>query len=199
MEATKTRLRRKILQERTALSANERAAKSTQICERIRNLLRKNWPQGATVLAFIPQRTEVDVFPVLDFLWQTPGFSCALPRILPGAEGKFLPIRSVEAADLSQENVFGIREPHGNKSVSPQEIDLVLVPAVAIDAQGNRLGYGRGFYDRFFTMVRPDCRKWAVVFAVQRVEKIPAAPYDIPVDAVVDENSFFPFFPRHGL
>ena len=62
------------------------------------------------------------------------------------------------ASDLI-ENRWGIREPDGEQTASPAEFDIVLVPLLAFDAQGHRVGYGKGYYDRFLSECRPDCLK----------------------------------------
>ena len=95
------------------------------------------------------------------------------PRII-GSDLEF-------AAGEIQPGSFGILEPTASAT---EDIDLILVPAVAVDRSGNRLGRGRGFYDR--ALVRfPNTLKLAVVFDEEIVEKIPNDPWDEPVDGIV--------------
>jgi 5-formyltetrahydrofolate cyclo-ligase len=69
-----------------------------------------------------------------------------------------------EAASPLEENEWGIPEPSGGTETPVEKIDLVIVPLLAFDRQGNRVGYGRGFYDRFLSQCRPDCKKVGLSF-----------------------------------
>jgi 5-formyltetrahydrofolate cyclo-ligase len=85
---------------------------------------------------------------------------------------------------------YGIREPDPARcqEVGPAEIDATLVPGLAWDRRGTRLGRGAGYYDRMFA--RPDWRgfRCGIFFALQEMEEIPADPWDQPLQAVVTER-----------
>ncbi|HIE43317.1 MAG TPA: 5-formyltetrahydrofolate cyclo-ligase [Candidatus Omnitrophica bacterium] len=85
---------------------------------------------------------------------------------------------------------WGILQPRKEKiqNVHLESIDLVIVPGVAFDKNGNRLGRGRGFYDRFLNLTSPRVPKIALAFSFQIVEKVPTTEGDIPVDMIVIEN-----------
>lgn len=85
---------------------------------------------------------------------------------------------------------FGVPEPLQDriKTVDPEEIDLVLVPGVAFDLKGNRLGYGKGYYDRFLPKVRKDAPVIGLAFACQLVESIEAEEQDFKMTLLVTEN-----------
>jgi 5-formyltetrahydrofolate cyclo-ligase len=72
-------------------------------------------------------------------------------------------------------------------AVAPEAIDWVLVPGVAFDPQGGRLGYGGGYYDRLLPLLPSMTRRVAGAFELQVVERVPAAPHDLRVDAVITE------------
>lgn len=123
-----------------------------------------------------------------------------LRRVL--AEGRRLvlpridrPARSLtlyEVVDLDADLVagpWGIREPDPARArgVDPAEVDLVLVPGVAFDSQGGRLGYGAGYYDRLLGGCAPGTPRVAAAFEIQVVERVPAGPQDRPVDVIVTE------------
>ncbi|MDO4511027.1 MAG: 5-formyltetrahydrofolate cyclo-ligase [Bacteroidales bacterium] len=100
---------------------------------------------------------------------------------LPRVKGDDLEI--AEYGALEREPRFGIEEPVA-PAVDPALIDLVIVPAVALDAQGNRVGRGKGYYDRLL----PQCRnavKIGVCFQCQMLEHLPTEAHDAPLDAVV--------------
>lgn len=180
---------------RAQLSAAERTRLSAQICEQLQQNIWKYFPHSAKILWFASKEPEVDIMPLADqfFADHTGNYPLFFPKVLSITDGIFsaFPVHDRSELILSGEH-FGICEPTAEQPSSPQELDLVLVPAVAIDTRGFRVGYGKGFYDRFLRFVRPDCQKWAVVFSLQKVEKIAEESHDIAVDAIIDELSFSP-------
>lgn len=77
------------------------------------------------------------------------------------------------------------------KEIDPKELDLIMVPGVAFDPEGNRLGNGQGYYDRLLAEVRPDCELIGVCFESQIFEAIPMGPLDIALDGVLTEQHFY--------
>ncbi len=84
---------------------------------------------------------------------------------------------------------FGVPEPKmQSKIIRPQEMDMVLVPLLGFDGNGNRLGYGKGHYDGFLKSVRPDCLKIGLAFEISRcTEPLPVEPHDIQLDYMITE------------
>lgn len=95
-----------------------------------------------------------------------------------------------EVVDLNRDLVGGYRligEPAaGCRLVAPAEVDWALIPGLAFDRAGGRLGRGGGFYDRLIPAFRPDVTCWAMILAAQWVDQIPREPHDRPVQGVVD-------------
>jgi 5-formyltetrahydrofolate cyclo-ligase len=84
---------------------------------------------------------------------------------------------------------LGIPEPSGGcPPVDPSDVDWVLVPGVAFDAECRRLGRGAGYYDRLLATLRPDAPRWALVYDAQWVGEVPVGPFDVPVDGVVSAS-----------
>lgn len=83
---------------------------------------------------------------------------------------------------------FDILEPPAGTALKPDQIDLILVPGLAFDSRGHRLGYGQGYYDRYLTLVRPGCFSLGVAYAFQIIDKMPNANHDIPVNAVLTDK-----------
>lgn len=104
-----------------------------------------------------------------------------LPRV-NGDDLDILPYRPGDTA----EGAFGIDEPTGNECRDISEIDLVVVPAMAFDRRGNRLGRGRGFYDRL--LHNATCPLIGAAYAIQIVEHIPAEPHDIKIPTIVTDE-----------
>jgi len=92
---------------------------------------------------------------------------------------------------------FGIREPTGKK-VPPGEIDFAVVPGLAFDLEGNRLGRGKGYYDRFLKELKADAFLCGVAFECQVLGEIPHGDEDIPVKALVTEERLIRFGKKIG-
>lgn len=82
---------------------------------------------------------------------------------------------------------FHIEEPQGEDLVDPDEIELIIVPAVAYDRRGNRLGRGKGFYDRLLGEAK--ATKIGVGYDFQLLDKLPAEPHDVPMDMVITQKT----------
>jgi 5-formyltetrahydrofolate cyclo-ligase len=83
---------------------------------------------------------------------------------------------------------FDILEPPDGKTIAPKHIDLILVPGLAFDNRGNRLGYGHGYYDRYLKLIDPKCFILGVAYSFQIIDKTPKTNHDIPVHAVLTEK-----------
>jgi 5-formyltetrahydrofolate cyclo-ligase len=175
----KQMLRRQLLERRQALPASVWQANSDLLCDR----LSKNpeFSGAQTVLAYQSCRQE----PSLNYLFTHHNKQWGLPRCLD----RDLQWHRWQPSQTLVSGSYGILEPDpGSPLLSPQEIDLILVPAVALDRQGYRLGYGGGYYDRL--RADPLWRKIptvGIVFDFAYVERLPIDPWDVPVDAVCTE------------
>jgi 5-formyltetrahydrofolate cyclo-ligase len=137
-------------------------------------------PAGATVAGFLPIGEEIDLRPLLHALHERGN-----PIALPVTPKRGLPLTFrlwTPGAELVQER-FGTLRPTGPEAVP----DFLLVPLLAFDAKGGRLGYGAGFYDRTLPTL-PNRFRLGCAYAAQRVDEVPVGPYDIPLDAVATEN-----------
>ncbi len=188
MSVALTDLRRQLRSRRAALPAGWRREAGRRL---VRNLRREPLFWRARRIAFyISSRGEPDL---ADLLTQTEraGKSCFLPVIRPGRRLAFVRWRTGEPL---HSNRFGIPEPRfSSRAVARTwSIDLVLVPLVAFDAEGRRLGMGGGFYDRTLACRRqgagtPGPRLCGVAWQWQEVQRLPERAWDVPLDAVVTE------------
>ena len=105
---------------------------------------------------------------------------------LPRVNGVNLEILPYDESRLELGS-FHIEEPTGNDVVDPSEIELIVVPAVAYDRKGNRLGRGKGFYDRLLQTSR--ATKIGVGYEFQLVDEVPVEPHDQGVDIVITQNA----------
>ena len=100
------------------------------------------------------------------------------------------PLRFVVPAGPLEQGPYGIRQPGEGTEVTPLELDVVVVPAVAVDRRGHRVGHGAGFYDRTFADRRKDTPPPVLIgicHSFQVVEHLDAKPWDVPLDLVVTE------------
>jgi 5-formyltetrahydrofolate cyclo-ligase len=110
----------------------------------------------------------------------------AWPRIRPG--DRCLDLAEAAPGELVPGPVRALEPPPGALAVNPGEVDLVVVPAVAFDAQGHRLGRGGGYYDATLAVLPPRCFRAGLAFDLQIVPSLPLEPHDARVDAVVTES-----------
>jgi 5-formyltetrahydrofolate cyclo-ligase len=174
----KADLRQRIRAALEKISPAVRAVESIGLCDRLEAQLRS----ARTILFFAPLPDELDVWPLLEkFL--AAGKICALPFF--DSVTQTYSARRVQnlAADISI-GKFGVREPASSCAEIPLEkFDLILAPGVAFDWNGNRLGRGRGFYDRL--LARTSGLKCGVGYDFQLIGKIPVEPHDARVNFVV--------------
>jgi len=135
------------------------------------------WVGARSVLGFLPLASEVDLRPLLaEALGR--GVRVAVPEVT--TEGVFRPcvLRSLEASAL-EPGAMGIPVPRVREAMPVESIDLVLVPGLAFDPQGRRLGRGGGFYDRSLPLCAPGTRLVAVVRDDEVLDALPAEPHDV--------------------
>lgn len=107
--------------------------------------------------------------------------------LLPCVDGDDLRLRQYTGADCMREGEqFGIGEPTGDEYTDLESVDAIIVPGVAFDKEGHRMGRGRGFYDRLLKST-PNAYKIGVCFNFQMVESVPVEPHDVMMDRVVGE------------
>jgi 5-formyltetrahydrofolate cyclo-ligase len=181
LKRAKRALRREVLAARDAMPEEERRAHGRAIADRVLGL--PELGGARTVMAFWSFGSEVDTAPLLEALGER-DLAVALPRI----EGTEVVPVAYRPGDEVRQTSFGAFEPAGGRVLSPVEIDLVLVPGVAFDRRGGRVGYGGGFYDRLLPHLRPGIPAIAIAFGLQVVDEVPAGGVDRGVDAIVTER-----------
>lgn len=168
---------------RRGLDASTRRSAEEAICAQLTAL--SELAAGATVGWYLPTDGEVDLALAIAPL-RARGIRLALPVLGPS--------RSMTYAAWSPDTVlapnrFGILEPSEPTSgpTAPDELDVAVVPCVAVDADGHRLGFGAGYYDRAFADAAHVVLV-GVAFEVQVVQHLDSAPWDVPLDVVVTET-----------
>ncbi len=178
---SKSNLRSHIRERLEKISPAVRAVESIELCERLKTQM----PSAATILFFAPLPDELDVWPVLE-LSMALGVTCALPFFDVAKKTYGARILNHLATEIVT-GKFGVREPSSScAEIAFDKFDLVLVPGMAFDLTGNRLGRGRGFYDRL--LVETSGIKCGVGYDFQLLEKIPVEPHDAKVNFIVTPN-----------
>lgn len=163
------------------MAAGERAEASARICDLLRD-------DGAgSALVYLGDEREVDLDPLIAE-WIEAGVRVAAPRCDWDA-GTFDAVR-LDSLDDVEIRRHGMREAAGSEIIASDELALVLVPGVAFDRAGGRLGRGGGFYDRYLAGVARGLRRVGVCFDAQLVDRVPREEHDALVDAIVTESGW---------
>ncbi len=181
IESSKAALRREALARRNALPAEMRADAARAIAERPFPRV----PAAAIVSGFMPLKGEINPIPLMRKLADG-GASLALPVVC--GRGKPLLMRAFAFGDPLASGIWGIREP---KPDAPEVLpDILLVPLIAFDRNGHRIGYGAGYYDLTITSLRAQKSVLAigVAFAAQESTQVPSTPRDARLDLVLTER-----------
>ena len=181
MTTPKAELRREMMQRRDELAGRER--RSAAICAQV--IAMPAYIAAQAVHCFLSMRSEVNTQPIIgDALGR--GKRVAVPVVVPrAAELAHAWLASLDPGDFAAGN-FGTSNPRDMRPAQPGEWDLTLVPLLAFDRRGYRLGYGKGYYDRLLG-ARP-MLSIGLAFAAQEVDALPDEPHDVPLNYIVTED-----------
>jgi 5-formyltetrahydrofolate cyclo-ligase len=177
-------IRNWILQVRNAMTPQAIASGSLAIVKRLTEL--DQIRRASTLMVYLSFGSEVRADDLILWGWGE-GKRIAVPFCRP-ARRELIACR-MEGFDELECGHYGIREPKADliRPIPPDEIDVVVVPAVAFDRQGHRLGYGGGYYDRFLPSA-PRAMRIGAAFARQIVAEITTDPHDVRMDGIVTER-----------
>ena len=173
-------LRRTLLPERRALHA---ASMSAQLAAH------PAFASARVILAYAALRFEIDPQALIEQAWLR-GKTVCLPRVVQEPHGLALHVFS--AGDTLAESGFVVREPLASAPVvAPGDVDLVLVPGLAFDGRGERLGFGQGYYDRLLpTLTR--ATRIGLAYELSLLPEVPSAAHDVPVHYIATERRVIP-------
>lgn len=182
----KSFLRAEYLNKRKNLDQDEIHDKNSAIVKNLKLLLSEKII--GTVHLFLPQhgKVEIDTWQIISFFQKDlPQTAIAVPRIVPGTKEMEHFLLTPETNLI--ENRWKIPEPEPETSlkIEPVNLDAVLIPLLAFDKKGYRVGYGGGYYDRFLSQCKPDVIKIGLSFfeAIEKINDID--PYDVPMNYCV--------------
>jgi len=152
----------------------------------------QEYRRAATVMAYVDFRNEVQTATILENVLQQ-GKRLVLP-ITDVPNKRLIPAQVLQLTNDLTPGTWGILEPSSQcVPVNPGEIDLVIVPGVAFDSAGNRLGYGGGFYDRFLPSIRNDTPLVSLAFELQVRNNVYPAEHDVRIHLLITEERVLDF------
>ncbi|MFQ6021940.1 MAG: 5-formyltetrahydrofolate cyclo-ligase [Acidiferrobacterales bacterium] len=193
-EKTKLELRRALRVKRTALSPAKQARAAEQLAANVTGT--EFFQASQRVACYYPNDGEIDTRSIMERIWDL-GKTCYLP-VVPEARDGTLWFAPVQPDTPLSPNRVGIPEPVVVEDlfVRASMLDLVLLPLVGFDSNGNRLGMGGGYYDRSLAFLREQGdrrRPYLIGLAhdFQRVDQLPESPWDVPLDMVITDKAIY--------
>jgi len=181
-ENQKSRIRAGMRAMLTGMTPEDRRTASTAACARLVAI--EAFRAAGTVMLYLPLQTEVDTTAIAIACFQAGKSVC-----VPSVDWDRKDMRAVEIRTFDdhvlQIDAHGLRTPREGLVVLPDLIDLIVVPGVAFDPSGVRLGRGGGFYDRFLKRLRRDAQTIGLAFDLQVIDEIPCEAHDVRVGMVV--------------
>ncbi len=180
--ATKRAWRRSIVASILSLDPADRHRQEAALAEALVTL--PGWESAETVLLYVKAFPEEIATEPLLARAHASGKRVVLPRV-DRVERRLRLHQMTDPGQPLVPGVLGIPEPDPTwPEVVATTIDWVLVPGIAFDEQGNRLGRGAGHYDRLLPQIRPEAVRWALCLSCQLVPALPVEPHDIPLDGI---------------
>ena len=177
-DSKKNALRKMLLEKRDGISAEMKVITSRQIQKKIQKI--KNYAEATSIASYYPIGSEVLTQSIMQDILSK-GVKLSLPKII----NDMLEYRQVSDFTQMEMGKFDIPEPRADAKLV-EDIDVILVPAVGLSRDGNRIGYGRGYFDKF--LAQNDVTSIALSYSKQLVGNIPTDDTDIPVNWIVTED-----------
>lgn len=182
-------LRQEKLQMRRALTAETVAEKSAAVCRNLLSLAQVR--QAQVIFSYLPYGKEVSLLALHEELWSQ-GKRLAVPVCDATKKGW---MEAVELTPDAMANLrtaaLGVREPCDGVVLDAEAIDLVLVPGVVFDRDGNRMGHGMGYYDRYLPRLGAHAETIGIGYEFQVVDRLIPHPWDYVLDGICTEKGFY--------
>lgn len=182
-------LRKKYLKARKQFSKEQLETINRQLKTQLFNELISE-PGLIHVFLPIKEKQEIDTWPMLPILWERGWQTCTS---ITHFDDNRLSHTRIDAKTNFVENKWGVPEPTNQQSVLPIEIDVVLIPMLCFDLKGHRVGYGKGYYDRFLSECRTEVTKIGLCMADPINEITDASAHDITMDVCITPLKVYKF------
>jgi len=182
----KQTLKQEIFQKRKALTKDEVKEKSSKIKENLFAL--DEFKNAKNIMLYVSFNNEASTIEIIKELLIKKEKNVIVPYVIKN--NPILQLSELKNFDNLEPKTFGILEPKENyiREFSYKKVDLIILPGIAFDQNGHRIGYGYGYYDRFLKRLDKNVTKIGFAFDFQLVEKIPEERHDVPVYIVVTED-----------
>lgn len=186
LKEKKGEIRKSVLAKRNALKKKDHKKKSQQIMERLFDFA--NFLEAKTVLFYLNSKSEVATDDMIRKAMEHKK-AVAVP-LVDTKEKDIIPYRIEDLGHDVGPGYQGIREPiaHRCKQVPVEYVNLAIIPGIAFDERGGRIGHGTGFYDKLIPRLDATTRKVALAFECQIVPQIPMEPHDRYIDIIITEK-----------
>lgn len=193
-QASKAELRRRMQALRKTLTTSEKAEKSQEIACKVSQL--EAFQEARTLLVYCALPEEVQTGAIVDSARQADKRVCV--PLLIDSEADLQVVDWPVDDNQWVKGPFGISQPRVEtaKRVEVDQLDLILAPGLAFDAGGGRLGYGKGYFDRLFADIRPDCFKFGLAFDFQVIDEVPMDSEDKRLHGVITDKKLYPAPPQ---
>jgi 5-formyltetrahydrofolate cyclo-ligase len=189
---TKADLRKTYIQKRDSLTDSQYLLLNKNLSREFFNTIELS--ETKVLHSFLPieKNKEPDTRTILNQIRENhPSVRLSLPRV--NVNTQLLESVFYEASTILKVNSWGIPEPQNGEITDPQDIDVVLIPMLIFDKIGHRVGYGKGFYDRFLATTRPDCKRLGICLfdPVDRIDDV--MYFDERLDQCITPSGSFTF------
>ena len=175
-------IRKNVLKQRNLMTEKEWDEHSHEIYKKV--VTHPFFLESKEVYCYINFRNEVGTKKIIEEAWRL-GKRVAAPRI----EGSEMNFYYIDSFTKLESGYFGVLEPVGEEKAEGEQV-LVIMPGAAFDKKKNRIGYGKGYYDRFLEKY-PTYRTLALAFELQVVDKIPSDSFDVKPNQIVTEENIY--------
>jgi len=187
---TKAELRKTYLVRQRSLSLEQRTKKSRLISDRFFQTFDLNQIKFLHCFIAIEKFNEIDTSLIFERFWREfPQITTLVPRV-DFETGEMQSLKFTADTELVQ-NAWQIHEPSHNEYVETEKINMVLAPLLCFDEKGHRVGYGKGFYDKFLSRCREDCVKIGLSYFEPVEEILDVSEFDVSLDYFVTPNDIF--------
>ena len=177
-----------------AIEETQRTKKSVSACDKLIEI--PQYKNASVVMMFLSLPHEVDTAEAILHAWQQ-GKTVAVPKV-SWQQRRMIPVEIHTLETEFSTETAGLRNPLMGVPLPYENIDLVVIPGLAFDKQGNRLGRGGSYYDGFLAHPQLKAVKCGLAFDEQIVDSIPVEDHDVPVDSLVTDRQYIVFDDRQG-
>ena len=185
----KVQLRQELQKILAGISAEQRKEKSRRACRKL--IATPEFQNASTVMMYLSLPHELDTSDAILSAWQM-GKTVVVPKV-SWQQRHMIPVQINSLETGFSEEVPGLRNPTTGAPVPFEDIHLVIAPGLGFDRNGNRLGRGGSYYDRFFSNKDLKAMKCGFAFAEQVMEAVPVTEHDVPVDMLVSDEEVLYF------